>query len=102
LALKKRLEVGPVPRGGYENTVASTSSALNQASGASFRIVMDLGDWDATLCTNTTGQSGDPDSPNYKNLFDLWAKDRYFPLFFSKEKVELVTKERLILVPLKK
>jgi penicillin G amidase len=102
LALKKRLEVGPAPRGGYENTVCSTGSTLNQASGASFRIVMDTGDWDATLCTNTTGQSGDPDSPNYKNLFDLWAKDRYFPLFFSKEKVESVTKTRLVLVPVKK
>jgi penicillin G amidase len=100
-AIKNRLEVGPEPRGGYENTVGSTGSALNQATGASFRIVMDLSDWDATLCTNTAGQSGNPDHPNYRNLFDLWAKDRYFPLFFTKEKVESVTKERLILKPLK-
>jgi penicillin G amidase len=99
--LKKRLEVGILPRGGYENTVASTGSALNQASGASFRIVMDLVNWDATLCTNTAGQSGNPEHPNYRNLFDLWAKDKYFPLFFSKEKIETVTKERLVLVPMK-
>ena len=101
LALKKRLEVGPAPRGGYENTVASTGSTLNQASGASFRIIMDVGDWDATLCTNTAGQSGNPDNPNYRNLFDMWANNRYFPLFFSKEKVESVTKGRMFLLPSK-
>jgi penicillin G amidase len=100
--MKKRLEVGLLPRGGYSNTVGATGDSLNQAHGASFRLVVDTGDWDATLCTNTPGQSGNPDSPNYRNLFDLWAKDRYFPLFFSKEKVESVTKERLVLVPVKK
>jgi penicillin G amidase len=100
--MKKRLEVGPLPRGGYSHTVGATGDSLNQAHGASFRLVVDTGDWDATLCTNTPGQSGNPDSPNYKNLFDLWAKDRYFPLFFSREKVESVTKERLVLVPVKK
>ncbi len=102
LATKKRLEVGPAPRAGYAQTVAASGDSLNQAQGASFRIVMDTGDWDATLCTNTPGQSGNPDSPNYRNLFDLWAKDRYFPLFFSKEKIESVTKGRVILIPFKK
>ena len=100
--MKKRLDVGPVPRGGYSQTVGSTGDSLNQASGASFRIIVDTGDWDATLCTNSPGQSGNPDNPNYRNLFDLWAKDRYFPLFFSKNKVESVTKERLLLKPFNK
>ena len=99
--MKKKLEVGPLPRGGYSQTVGSTGDTLNQATGASFRIIVDTGDWDATLCTNSPGQSGNPDHPNYRNLFDLWAKDRYFPLFYSKNKVESVTKERLILIPTK-
>jgi penicillin G amidase len=97
--LKKRLEVGPAPRGGYSHTVGATGNALNQTHGASFRMIMDLSDWDATLCINTPGQSGNPDHPNYQNLFDLWAKDRYFPLFFTKAKIESATKERLILKP---
>ena len=99
--MKKRLEVGPAPRGGYSYTVGSTGEGLNQPSGASFRMIMDLSNWDATLCINTPGQSGNPDSPNYRNLFDLWTKDRYFPLFFTKEKVESVMKERLVLMPIK-
>jgi penicillin G amidase len=99
---RKRLEVGTLPRAGYAHTVGATGDALNQSHGASFRIIVDTGDWDATLATNTPGQSGNPDSPNYRNLYELWAKDRYFPLFFSKEKVDAVTKERVILMPFKK
>ncbi len=100
--MKKRLDVGQVPRGGYSQTVGSTGDLLNQATGASFRIIVDTGDWDATLCTNSPGQSGNPDNPNYHNLFDLWANDRYFPLFFSKNKVQSVTKETLLLKPVNK
>jgi penicillin G amidase len=100
-ATRKRLEVGALPRAGYSHTVGATGSILNQSHGASFRIIVDTGDWDATLATNTPGQSGNPDSPNYRNLYELWAKDRYFPLLFSKEKVEAVTKERTVLIPLR-
>jgi len=37
--------------------------------------------------TNTPGQSGNPDSPFYRNLFEEWANDRYFPALYSKEKI---------------
>lgn len=100
-ATRERLEVGTLPRAGYSHTVGATGSALNQSHGASFRMIVDTGNWDAALATNTPGQSGNPDSSNYRNLYELWANDRYFPLFFSKEKVEAVTKERVVLVPLR-
>ncbi len=100
-ATRERLDVGTLSRSGYSHTVGATGSALNQSHGASFRIVVDTGHWDAALATNTPGQSGNPDSPKYRNLYELWAKDRYFPLFFSKEKVDAVTKERVVLVPLR-
>lgn len=87
---RKKLEVGPAPRGGNSHTVNNTSSNDNQTHGASFRIIVDTGDWDACLATNTPGQSGDPDHPHYRNLFDLWAKDRFFPLFYSRAKIESV------------
>jgi penicillin amidase len=48
---------------------------------------------------NTPGQVGDPDSPLYDNLFELWAKDKVFPAFFSREKVESVVFEHLELRP---
>ncbi len=97
--MRKKLDVGPAPRGGNSLTVNNTGSQDNQPSGASFRVIVDTGNWDHTLATNTPGQNGNPDHPHYKNLFELWAKDRFFPLFYSREKVESVSYERLLLVP---
>ena len=70
-----------------------------QSSGASFRMIVNTGDWDSTLGTNTPGQSGDPESPFYSNLFEDWAKDEYFPVYFSKEKIKSVTYKKIILTP---
>ena len=97
--LAARLSVGPLPRGGNSYTLNNTGSGDNQTSGASFRIIVDTGDWDRTLGANAPGQSGDPDSPFYDNLFELWAADRYFPVFYSRERVESVAAERWTLTP---
>ncbi|MEX0964446.1 MAG: penicillin acylase family protein [Pseudohongiellaceae bacterium] len=97
--IRGRLEVGPLPRGGNGYTVGATGSGDNQTSGASFRIFVDTRDWDNTLGMNTPGQVGDPDSPLYDNLFELWANDRVFPAFYSREKIETVLFERLDLIP---
>ena len=99
--LRKKFEVGPVARGGNKYTVGSTGGADNQPSGGSFRIIVDTGNWDHCIGTNNPGQSGDPDDPHYKNLFKLWANDKYFPIFFSKEKIESVEFERINLSPKK-
>ncbi len=97
--LRERLDVGPAPRGGYSFTVGNTGYGNNQTSGASFRIFVDTRDWDSTLGMSTPGQSGDPDSPFYDNLFELWAADRVFPVFYSRDRVEGVTAERIELMP---
>ncbi len=94
-----RFTVGPLPRGGNSYTLNNSGSGDNQTSGASFRIIVDTGDWDRAVGTNTPGQSGDPDSPFYENLFELWANDRYFPVFYSRERVESVAAERVMLTP---
>lgn len=96
---RDRLDAGPAPRGGNGFTVGATGAGNNQTSGASFRILVDTRDWDLTLGMNTPGQSGDPDSPFYRNLFDLWAADRFFPVFYSRARVEDVSVERLEMVP---
>jgi penicillin G amidase len=98
--LRAKLDLGPMPRGGSAQTVNNTSDNDNQTDGASFRIIADTADWDRSLGTNTPGQSGDPDSPHYRDLFGPWADGRYFPIFFSRPKVESVTETRTLLVPL--
>ena len=96
---KARFEVGPWPRGGDGNTVGATGGGETQVSGASFRFIVEANDWDAALGTNAPGQSGDVDSPHYRDLFELWKNDRYFPVKFSRSAVEGVTELRVILTP---
>ena len=97
--LRSRLDPGPLPRGGYGHTVNSTSNDDNQSTGASFRIIADTGDWDRSVGTNTPGQSGDPASPHYRDLFEPWAEGRYFPISFARAKVETVAETKTTLVP---
>jgi penicillin G amidase len=97
--VRKKLDLGPLPRGGYSSTPNVTGSSDNQTSGASFRIVVDTKDWDSAMFTNTPGQSGNPDSPFYGNLFKLWAADQHFPVYFSRELVEKSAVETLHLMP---
>ncbi len=93
------LDVGPLPRGGNGFTLGNTGSGDNQTTGASFRIFVDTRDWDNTLGMNAPGQVGDPQSPLYANLFELWANDDVFPAFYSRSKIESVLFEKLELQP---
>ncbi|MCY3774608.1 MAG: penicillin acylase family protein, partial [Candidatus Aminicenantes bacterium] len=98
-AMQDRYTVGPLPRGGNSYSLNNSGAGDNQTGGASFRIIVDTGDWDRAVGTNNPGQVGDPDSFFYDNLFDLWANDRFFPVFFSRQRIESVAAERWELVP---
>jgi penicillin G amidase len=97
--VRARLEVGPAPRGGDGLTVSATGSGDNQTSGGSFKIIVDTGQWDNSVGINTPGQAGNPDDPNYRALFPLWANGRYFPLAYSRARVESVTERTTRLEP---
>lgn len=96
---KNQMNTGIFPRGGNGQTPGSTGSTDNQGSGASFRLLVDTKDWDKTQMINSPGQSGNPTSPYYKNLFETWAKDQFFPAYFSKEKIMSNTKEQITFTP---
>ncbi|MDH5599451.1 MAG: penicillin acylase family protein, partial [Cyclobacteriaceae bacterium] len=95
---KAILEVGPLPRGGNGYTVGATGGGDNQTHGASFRLLVDCADWDKTQAMNNPGQSGNPSSKYYNNLFEHWANDGFFPLFYSDHKVDSVAEEVILLV----
>lgn len=97
--IKAKLNLGPLARGGNSYTPGSTGSGNRQRSGASFRMIVNTGDWDAAIGTNGPGQSGNPESPFYSNLFETWAKDEYFPIYYSRGKIESVTVNRTLLKP---
>ncbi|MFE4950174.1 penicillin acylase family protein [Leifsonia sp. NPDC056665] len=82
-------DIAPLPKSGSPDTVNVTARDANyrQTVGASVRLVMDVGEWDGSLAANAPGQSGDPRSPHYADLAELWAAGTYFPLVFSEDAV---------------
>ncbi|WP_397587602.1 penicillin acylase family protein [Sandarakinorhabdus limnophila] len=89
--------VGPVPIGGSGSTpmAMGTGPDFRVVSGASVRVVMDVGAWDNSMAINTPGQSGDPASPHYRDLFARWATGNYVPFVWSRPRV-LQEAERII------
>ena len=93
---------GPVVRPGDGYTVNATYSgwgSFDQLSGASYREIFDLSDWDMGVGVNVPGQSGQPGSVHYDDLLPLWAHGQYFPLSYSKQAVDRVTTDVLELRP---
>jgi penicillin amidase len=97
-----RLDVGPWPVGGSDSTPMNTMYRFGDfrvVLGASFRIVVDVGDWDRTVCINTPGQSGDPRSPHYGDLAEGWSKGQYVPLLYSRDSIDAATRRQITLRP---
>lgn len=63
-------------------------AGFDVTSGASVRMVLDVGEWDNSMFVNTPGQSGNPFSAHYRDLYPLWAAGQYVPLVFSPAAVE--------------
>jgi penicillin amidase len=95
-------DLGPLPRSGDGQTVGATGhygDSFEQVTGASYREILDLNDWDNSVAVNTPGQSGEPGSRHYSDLMRLWNEGKYFPLLYSDDQVERVVTDRLELHP---
>jgi len=93
--------LGPIPSGSgpYAPDQARWDKNFTRVHGATYRQVFDLSDWDLGQGTNMPGQSGQPGSPHYADLLPLWSEGTYFPLAYTRKKVEEVMKNRLVLEP---
>ncbi len=99
---KMRLNVGPFPKDGdgFAPSQSSYRSAdYRDLGGPSVRVIMDVGHWDDSVAVNHPGQSGDPDSPHYRDLADLWRHGEYFPLLYSRHAIEQATERVIHLTP---
>ena len=96
-----KLVGGPLPRGGSGDTVGNTAYGPNfvQTAGSTFRIAIDVGNWDASMAMNAPGQSGDHDSPHYTDLFQPWAENGAFPLLYTRDSIEAAAEQVIDLVP---
>jgi penicillin amidase len=100
----KTLNLAARPRGGGAFTVNASSypvSTMKVTGGASFRMALDVGYWDNAIAFNIPGQSGDPKSPHYADLLELWAKDTGFPLLYTRSAIEKAMELKIVLNPSK-
>ena len=99
--MRAQFSVGPLEVGGSASTPMATTyrGDFNVASGASVRMVLDVGAWDNSRVINTPGQSGDPFSAHYRDLFPMWAAGSYAPLLYSREAVMANAEKVITLTP---
>ncbi len=94
--------LGADPKSGSPETVGVAvfdPRSREQVLGASFRVVMDVGAWDQCVAVNTPGQSGDPRSAHFSDLYEVWYEDRYVELSYSAARVAGNAETVLALAP---
>lgn len=102
--LGRLFNVGPAPIDGDSETVIQTGIDHWEPFAAtgwcpSYRLIVDLGNFDRTLAVLPTGQSGHPLGRHYRDQHELYLDGRYHPCPFSGEAVERAAVARLALVP---
>ena len=100
--LRAQMSVGPLQTPGSSSTPraqAYKASDFSVIAGASVRLVMDVGAWDNSVAMNTPGQSDDPMSAHYRDLFPMWAQGSYVPLRFSRAEVDADAEDLIHLSP---
>jgi penicillin amidase len=100
--LRAQMTVGPLETPGSSSTPraqAYRATDFAVTAGASVRMVMDVGAWDNSVAMNTPGQSDDPMSAHYRDLFPMWAQGSYVPLLFSRAAVDRDAENHIHVVP---
>jgi penicillin G amidase len=94
---------GEVEMGGDEQTVNQgmyePGFSYDVVVAPSWRQILDPSDWDASVGTHTVGQSGNPASPHFADLLELWGSGKHHPLPWSRDAVEGEAEAALRLQP---
>ncbi len=77
----------------------ASSGTYEVTSGPSMRMVVDLGDLDASTWVNQTGVSGHPSDDHYDDQVDAWLEGSTFPWPWSRDAVEESAEHTLVLRP---
>lgn len=102
--LRRLVNPDPMPVGGGSSIVDATSwdaatGSFEVTAGPSMRMVVDLGDLDASTWVTLTGTSGHPASVHYTDQFEAWARGDTFPWPFSRAAVAEASGRELVLSP---
>jgi penicillin amidase len=86
-------------RPGDPFTVNPSMRIRDQTLVASYRQIIDVGDWDNSRFVMPMGQSGHPISAHYADLLRLWNDGEYVPMTFSEPAVRAAAWSVLTLRP---
>lgn len=81
------------------NSWNASKPGYDVTNGPSMRMVVDLGNLDASRWVNSTGQSGHTYDDHYSDQVDAWAANETFPWPFSQNAVREASADELTLVP---
>ena len=101
--LRSVFNLGPVAYGGDENTPCHASVLPLDPLGSvrslpNLRAAIDVGAWSNSRFALAGGQSGNPYSPHYADLFEPWRCGEGVPIAFTAEEVRAATVSELRLV----
>jgi penicillin amidase len=102
--LARIFNLGPIPFGGDTDTinqgaVLPLDPLASVDNIASLRMVVDVGAWHNSRFSLPGGQSGNPLSPHYDDLFALWQRGEGVPIAWTPEEIRQATVETLELIP---
>jgi len=96
--------LGPIPFGGDADTinqgaVLPLDPLVPVDNIASLRMVVDVGAWGNSRFSLPGGQSGNPLSPHYDDLFPIWQRGEGVPIAWTEEEIHLAAIATLELTP---
>jgi penicillin amidase len=102
--MRRVFDLGPVPCGGDADVINQAAvlplDPLAPADNiASMRMVVDVGAWQNSRWVLPGGQSGNPLSPHYRDLFPVWQRGDGVPIAFTPAEAEAAAVETLRLEP---
>jgi penicillin amidase len=100
-ALEWLFNGGTWPAPGTLRTVNSSwyTEPFGAVFGTAQRMIVDVGNWDAMLAVNSTGQVAHLFHPNREDQTSLWSNMEYRPAFYRREAVMECAEATLTLVP---
>ena len=101
---RKAVNLPPVPYGGDEHTPNHQSPRVMDPTGPvqtfpGLRAVIDVGAWEHSRWSIAGGQSANPLSPNYADLYPLWLEGVGVPVAFTDAAARAASVQELRLSP---
>jgi penicillin amidase len=102
--LRRVFSTGPIPFGGDTDTINQGSvhpmRPIDETDNiAGLRMAVDVGNWSASRFVICGGQSGNPLSAHYDDMFALWQRGEGVPMAWTSEEIRAAARWTLTIEP---